>query len=389
MIAIHTALSVLRPGKVTLDSGLYRFRYQAYACWAVFAILLAALAFAGASGSAYVFQGTYCFLPARPIWYRIALSWGPRYFILITILLIYLWIYLYAKAKFGSFNPSLSSEGTSTTEQGVSNTSDDTPKVEARGLENYQGRANSHEQEQCGEVGTASSPTRLTMTQEPSWVKDSFSRSECPTQAVARESNGPEGSNLYSLTDTSIGRSPPDPKWENGTSQNPTLFKALRDKSLSALALKRPLKNPNESLHKRHKEIQRQLRYMFVYPMIYLVMWTPPFVNHCYYYTKTHRPPIYLNTFSLIFLLLQCTVDCIVFCTREKPWRYTAKAEARTRSQRFSGKSANGIEMRRLTVGGGALAQDQATASNDSHALKPLKAQSPRRERFWWDDQEY
>lgn len=53
-------------------------------------------------------QGTFCYLPARPIWYRIALSWGPRYVILCTILGIYLAVYFYTKSKFGDFDANFS-----------------------------------------------------------------------------------------------------------------------------------------------------------------------------------------------------------------------------------------------------------------------------------------
>lgn len=101
LMAIHTALTVFASRKPSSQNGLYRYRWGAYACWALFSILMAALAFINPS-SPYVSQGTFCYLPTRPIWYRLALSWIPRYLILCTILGIYLAVYLYTRSKFGT-----------------------------------------------------------------------------------------------------------------------------------------------------------------------------------------------------------------------------------------------------------------------------------------------
>lgn len=64
--------------------------------------------------------------------------------------------------------------------------------------------------------------------------------------------------------------------------RTPTLLEALRDKTLSSVADKRVEFLANAALRQRHKAIERQLRYLFVYPLVYLAMWTPTFVNHCY-----------------------------------------------------------------------------------------------------------
>lgn len=51
----------------------------------------------------YVGMNTFCTLPVRPFWYRLALSWIPRYIILGTITLLYVVIYLHVKLKFKAF----------------------------------------------------------------------------------------------------------------------------------------------------------------------------------------------------------------------------------------------------------------------------------------------
>lgn len=64
--------------------------------------------------------------------------------------------------------------------------------------------------------------------------------------------------------------------------RTPTLLEALRDRTLLSAANKRAESAANAALRKRHKAIVRQLRYLFVYPLVYLAVWLPSFVNHCY-----------------------------------------------------------------------------------------------------------
>ena len=388
-MAIHTALSVLRPGNIMQYSGLYPFRYSAHACWVMFSILMPALAFAGGNSYPYVTQGTFCYLPVRPIWYRIALSWGPRYLILATIILIYLAIYIYSKSTFGTFSPNISSDGTTETERTASYTSGGLSEAQAPAPPDHRGCTLRSEQENPIRVDAVKSSTRPTIIQKPSRLKHSIGRPSAHTRAAAfdTEANDLAFSEPTSPTDISCPRSETNPKVDRAF-RNPTLMEALQDKSLYALAINRSQKSPNETLSKRHRAIRRQLRYMFVYPLTYLLMWLAPFVNHCYFYTKEHHPPFSLNTVSLVFLLLQCTVVCLVFSFKEKPWRYAAKAEARARGQRVS-DNANTMEMRPFSLEGGEVLQSPVNATNEDQTLQTQTPTSPRRERFWWDDEEH
>lgn len=81
---------------------LYPFRVVAYISLIVFPTIMASLAFIDKSFP-YTNSGVFCYLPTRPIWYRLALSWIPRYLILMTIVAVYLAIYLYAGYKFNEF----------------------------------------------------------------------------------------------------------------------------------------------------------------------------------------------------------------------------------------------------------------------------------------------
>ncbi|KAK3900529.1 G protein-coupled glucose receptor regulating Gpa2-domain-containing protein [Staphylotrichum tortipilum] len=83
----------------------------------------------------------------------------------------------------------------------------------------------------------------------------------------------------------------------------------------------------------------RQLRSLFVYPLVYIIVWLFPFVSHILGYdddsranttpsspSSPHRkdPPHWLLTVSIISLCAQGLVDCVVFMLRETPWRYAA-----------------------------------------------------------------
>ena len=97
IIAIHTAVYVFNP-KFTHavdEGGLWRWRYYVFALWFTIPGILAGLAFI--NSTAYVPLVTWCYLPARPLVWRYTLAWGPRYFILLTISVLYVALYIYVR----------------------------------------------------------------------------------------------------------------------------------------------------------------------------------------------------------------------------------------------------------------------------------------------------
>ena len=248
-MAVHTALTIFSERQANSQTGLYRYRWRAYTCWAFFSILMAALAFINTS-SPYVSQGTFCYLPARPVWYRLALSWIPRYLILCTIIGIYLAVYLYTRSKFGEFDArfstdSLASEDTDQPRQ--------TDRQQSWSLPCLSGT----DDPVSADLGTElSSP-----------VSGSADASRSAAEAHTSFSNSYEP-----ISGPSPGL----------VVRTPTLLEALRDRTLLAAANRRSQTAANAALRQHHKAIQRQLRYLFVYPLVYLAMWIPAFVNHCY-----------------------------------------------------------------------------------------------------------
>ncbi|KAL9113066.1 MAG: hypothetical protein Q9227_002678 [Pyrenula ochraceoflavens] len=112
---------------------------------------------------------------------------------------------------------------------------------------------------------------------------------------------------------------------ENRTTSPPS--NAGTDTTLSDLNDNRPTsgrRRPPPSQHAlARRAVKRQLRFMFIYPVIYVLMWTIPFVNHCFNYNDywAEHPPYSLAILSAICTGLQAAVDSMVFTWRERPWR--------------------------------------------------------------------
>ena len=250
LMAIHTALTIFASRTANGQAGLYPYRWEAYSCWAFCSILMAALAFINPS-SPYVSQGTFCYLPARPLWYRLALSWVPRYLILCTILVIYLTVYLYTKSKFGEFDSRFSANSLASEDITQPSRSDRHSSWPLSPLDG----ADDTESPEPSPVFSSDTLDYAMAARRPTEADRSFSKSYEP------ESGPPAG--LINRT--------------------PTLLEALRDNTLLLAANRRAEASANAALRRHHKAIERQLRYLFVYPLVYLAMWVPAFVNHCYF----------------------------------------------------------------------------------------------------------
>ena len=80
--------------------------------------------------------------------------------------------------------------------------------------------------------------------------------------------------------------------------------------------------NTNDPLKLTRIAIRRQLRFLFIYPAVYLAMWPFPFASHCLTYSDYYatHPPFWLSILSTCCLALQAGVEAVVFSWRERPW---------------------------------------------------------------------
>lgn len=111
--AIHVALLVYRPNNRIkrgnhYEGGLYRYRHTVYVVSVLFPIVLAAIPFVSDHG--YVPLTNWCYTPSRPIWYRLALSWIPRYIIMATIVVIYCCIYRHITKQYSDVENTLAAD---------------------------------------------------------------------------------------------------------------------------------------------------------------------------------------------------------------------------------------------------------------------------------------
>jgi G protein-coupled receptor GPR1 len=102
-MSIHAALSIFHSSAALGERGLYPIRHTVFVLWVLLPAFASGLAFVNRSGG-YTTSGAYCYLPIRPFWYRLALSWIPRYLILVMIASIYLAIYLFVKRNFNHYH---------------------------------------------------------------------------------------------------------------------------------------------------------------------------------------------------------------------------------------------------------------------------------------------
>ncbi|AQZ09671.1 GPR1 (YDL035C) [Zygosaccharomyces parabailii] len=127
--AVHFALLIFRPSQKwrnkrtgNLEGGLYRVRALLWPLTGSVPLLLASLAFVNftvinerelleettvilynqrykadhyARLGGYKPYSAWCYLPPYPLWYKLVLSWGPRYFLIIFILTLYATIYVF------------------------------------------------------------------------------------------------------------------------------------------------------------------------------------------------------------------------------------------------------------------------------------------------------
>lgn len=136
LIAMHTALAIYGRSN---GNGLYPHRKYAFASFAGIPLLLASLAFQ--NDPAFANSGEYCYLPMRPRWTRMALSWIPRYVIFGVIVFMYVWIYFHVRfitKQFTAFsstrNSGLSSPGRSACEPKHTASVPPLPLIQRHGL---------------------------------------------------------------------------------------------------------------------------------------------------------------------------------------------------------------------------------------------------------------
>ncbi|KAF2736108.1 hypothetical protein EJ04DRAFT_575581 [Polyplosphaeria fusca] len=315
VIAIHSALQVFRPSMSARGHGLFPYRHLIYAGAMLVPALMASLAFVNPRWG-YMSQGAFCTLPLRPLWYRLALTWIPRYLIAIIILGLAIAIYAHVGFEFRSFSktgqgmkhsistttPMLS---TLDTNEGTVPTRHPSSVLEGSALPNRRASSVMHEI-----VASRRSSLIRTMATIPGTLENhTRSHSLPPSPSSNKPCTFPLPSRPSIPQSKSIYPGPPTA--------------TLDSRNTSPLS-SYPTTLAQRHLHAERHRIHRQLRLLFIYPLVYICMWLIPFVNHCMNYSdKWALHPLYwLSLANVICICLMGFVDCVVFGWREKPWRH-------------------------------------------------------------------
>jgi G protein-coupled receptor GPR1 len=302
MIALDTILYVFKRPQIKGEGGLYPYRKYIYPLWLSLPLLSAGLAFTN-SREGYITSGTFCYLPKRPFWYRLALAWVPRYLIFITIFAMYAAIFFRVNKKFRGFND-LGDSSRDASGSGSRNFFDKSQSLNSSKALDF-GPAGKQRDSQLATTGV----DPFEITERPSWEDVSFfaaGSSSTDTQVASRHMS------IHSASES------------RKQSEVPTLGTTLTDDTVAteSTIATIPDGGATNTLKSTRSQVRRQLRLLFVYPLVYLLMWTFPFASHCLLYSNYYaaHPPFWLSVVTTASLSLQAGVDCAVFSCRERPW---------------------------------------------------------------------
>jgi len=361
------ALQIFPPKNSFLGhDGLYKVRHWVLAIWILLPCFTAALAFANPYG-AYQAQGAFCWLPIRPFWYRLALSWIPRYLIWLYIMWVAIRIYGHVGYEFRVFGQEQ--------DRSSSNDLSAASSVERGAIKNAIREHRSHiMSNEKIDVDTVPPEDWSVPRPMPSRLSPNDSDQVSPANAGRRASlpawhspfGGPASPHPPTAEIYAYPTSRSNPTSRRGSHQiapgimaedfmvppgfdftNPrgsvstmnsnhpsTTNTTSPDYILPPIAETRGNSTSvHSSVHtslgdraqrQRRRAIQRQLRILFIYPIVYMLMWLIPFVSHCMSYSdRFAQHPVF--AISLLSSFCQCFMgfaDVAVFCWRERPWRH-------------------------------------------------------------------
>ncbi|KAH6894553.1 G protein-coupled glucose receptor regulating Gpa2-domain-containing protein [Thelonectria olida] len=440
LITIHTALYIFRG-----EQGLYPFRKYAYVALACYPIIMASLAFVNKAG--YVNTGQFCYLPIDPVWVRLVLSWAPRYVTFATILFCSAAIYVYVKIlmrRFGDIKnaeaeqPSIGSAFSAPARLQLPSTPP-TPTINSHGLfpSGPSSRRNSaddpfreHSVSTMSTLRPDSSPKKTytsklsrksyhsTRRYSQAWMDNTLppyfrhqssepdlrSMAGAHELATLAEVHIPDSTQSPLFARAYLDPNDPDAGFWNRpltdsaeprsrTPSLPNIFTMLgrgpdNDSAASdtwILAQTQPRLDAT-GLVKTRETIRRQVKHVFIYPVVYVAVWTLPFIVHLTNYGK--GVPFGVRMASVCCLCLHGCIDAAIFSWKEKPWLHTRRLGHRIslscwkRTSQYDGMNTNAGRTREEMMTDGRLARQRrdrelADRQQDSRGRKGAAE--------WWD----
>ncbi|AOA62398.1 G protein-coupled receptor [Komagataella phaffii CBS 7435] len=318
--AVHTALLIFRPNKKVrngnnLEGGLFRYRYPVYLVSFLTPILLASLAFI--NGSGYVPISSWSYLPVHPIWYRLVLSWVPRYIILISIITIYCSIYFYILSQYNSVGGTAKIMWKESLWYKLSNI------VLMLFFPDISLSSRSHGQnaEAAPDSKNIDNVSVDDNTEFGNWNR---------LFSIKEEDNS---------MSSNIQRPFEKVKIPSSSSMSPRNTAAYEEKEKDQIIhdlRERIQLETQETINKetvelfqiRRLQILKQMKVIFIYPIAYIFLWLFPFILQCveFNYSREGGPVLWLNYVAAFMQPFNCTVDSLVFFFRETPWNLTSSS---------------------------------------------------------------
>ncbi|KAF2217079.1 hypothetical protein CERZMDRAFT_31913 [Cercospora zeae-maydis SCOH1-5] len=372
LMSLHMMLQIFPPKNSRLGAdGLYRIRWYVLAGWVLLPNLMTSLAFVN-SGPSFVSQGGFCSLPIRPIWFRLALSWIPRYLNWIFVMGVAIRIYRhvgYEFKVFGQEQDQSSSAGIPEHSRGATSNAPTTIRSVAmqRDMSSHSDAATVEKQLLMDDdVAPEDDSILAPMQSKNSGASNTLPRSDPHRRQSVPNWASPFGNSAANPFELPLpGPLPPTsrsmPSSRRGSRQTsgakgiacedfaslPIELHQTRG-SISTAASRHsggeqpaltPITEQRPSLHttpsapgnaatramqSRRKAIQRQLRLLFIYPVMYLLLWIFPFISHTLNYSDYYaQNPIFaLGVLNIFCQNIMGFCDVCVFCWREKPWRH-------------------------------------------------------------------
>jgi G protein-coupled receptor GPR1 len=359
MIAFHSALYILKSGRPDGDAGLYPYRRWAYAAWFVIPLILTAIV--PATGGRFENVGSVCYLPTTPLWYRTALSWGPRYVIFFIIIFTYSALYWYLFWKFRNLEKAQRRASMERRRNSMGTTKE--PKVPPIGevpptpAFAHHGLLDIDRPRASIATDEVVVPQSAAQTPECDRV-DKLHLDTSSAESAASESQGKSerAHGSSSLTEKLEPNSEPDatqgPKGriDSQDQTSATATRPLPRRPLSAFMFQQDMRRAisipenqdhehsngasiyltqsvtGDVLHQSRRNMRRQLRLLFVYPLMYMITWIAPFVSNAHRLRPSendngNNQPYELIAASTASLCISAAVDCCFFIAWEKPWR--------------------------------------------------------------------
>ncbi|KAI5363066.1 Putative G protein-coupled receptor GPR1 [Septoria linicola] len=378
LMSLHMMLQIFPPKNSFLGAdGLYRIRYWVLAGWLVVPNAMTSIAFSN-TGPAFVSQGGFCSLPIRPIWFRLALSWIPRYLIWIFVMGVAIRIYRhvgYEFKVFGQENDQTSSAGIPDHSPGATSNAPTTKSSAMQRQMSSQSDAATVEKQAISENDIAPDDDSMLAPMShralndlsvlprtadfgrrqsvPNWVSPFgttiadvsnlplpgpiplTSRSMPSSRRGSRQVSIGNGVGAEDFAAAPIELTKPRGSVSTMASRQSGGEQSAQEAPSPALA---PINEhrtntaatsaagnvAKRAMQSRRKAIQRQLRLLFIYPVVYLLLWIFPFISHSLNYSNYYaQHPIFaLSVLNIFCQNIMGFCDVCIFCWREKPWRH-------------------------------------------------------------------